>query len=146
MMVRRADVKDLKSIESLYSQLQPNDPDIIDGRDLKFFKEIFDSDYFFLFVGVVDTLVVSTCYLNLVPNLTRSASPYGIIENVVTDSSLRNSGYGKEIIKYALQFSWSRGCYKVMLQTGSKRESTHEFYKSCGFKAHDKFAFIARPK
>ena len=77
--------------------------------------------------------------------MTRNVSPYCVIENVVTEQALRNQGYGKAIIKHALEFAWSHGCYKVMLQTGSRRESTHNFYKSCGFSADDKFAFVARP-
>jgi GNAT superfamily N-acetyltransferase len=89
--------------------------------------------------------VNATCYLNLIPNVTRQASPYGIIETVVTEASRRNQGLGKKIIEHALRFAWDRGCYKVMLPTGSKRESTHNFYKACGFSANDKFAFVARP-
>ena len=42
----------------------------------------------------------------------------------------------------ALQYAWDNGCYKVMLQTGSKRVSTHNFYKSCGFDGEEKFGYI----
>jgi GNAT superfamily N-acetyltransferase len=89
--------------------------------------------------------VQSTCYLNLIPNISRGASPYGIIENVVTEETLRGQGFGKAIIGHALRFAWDRRCYKVMLQTGSKRHSTHNFYKACGFSGDDKFGFVARP-
>jgi hypothetical protein len=34
---------------------------------------------------------------------------------------------------FALESAWKAECYKVMLQTGSKKESTHKFYASCGF-------------
>ena len=30
------------------------------------------------------------------------------------------------------------------LQTGSRQESTHAFYRACGFASDDKFAFVAR--
>jgi GNAT superfamily N-acetyltransferase len=49
------------------------------------------------------------------------------------------------IIRHALQYAWDNGCYKVMLQTGSKRVSTHNFYKSYGFDCEEKFGYIARP-
>lgn len=68
-----------------------------------------------------------------------------VFAEIVTEQGLRNQGLGQQVIGYALQFSWDRGCYKVMLQTGSTQESTHNFYKACGFKADDKFAFVARP-
>ena len=43
-------------------------------------------------------MVVATTYLNIIPNLTRSASPYAVIENVVVDETLRGTGLGKQIM------------------------------------------------
>jgi GNAT superfamily N-acetyltransferase len=88
--------------------------------------------------------IISTCYLNIIPNLTRNASPYAVIENVVTDLAFRNQGFGQKLMKFALESAWKAGCYKVMLQTGSKREGTHKFYAACGFVEGEKFAFNAR--
>lgn len=145
MIIREAQEKDFTGIINLYAQLNPDDPELADGRDWETFKQILSLDLLILFVVLVDDQIVATCYLNIIPNLTRNASAYGIIENVVTDRKLRGRGYGKAVVKYALQYAWQRGCYKVMLQTGSKRESTHRFYTSCGFSANEKFAFVARP-
>ena len=144
MMIREAELEDFDGVKRLYAQLNPDDPVVSDGRDAPVFETIVVSDHLYLFVGVVDEKLVATCYLNFIPNMTRNVSPYCIIENVVTERELRNQGYGKAIIKHALDVAWAFGCYKVMLQTGSKRESTHYFYKSCGFSATDKFAFVAR--
>lgn len=145
MMIREADLEDFEGVKRLYAQLNPDDPVVSDGRDELVFQTIVNADHLHLFVGVADEKIVATCYLNFIPNMTRNVSPYCIIENVVTDIHLRNQGLGQAIMKHALDFAWSRGCYKVMLQTGSRRESTHNFYKSCGFRADDKFAFMARP-
>lgn len=146
MRVREAELKDFEGVKRLYAQLNPDDPVVSDGRDLSAFRTIVSSDHLHLFVGVVDDRLVATCYLNFILNMTRNVSPYCVIENVVTEQALRNRGYGKAIIEHALDFAWSLGAYKVMLQTGSRRESTHNFYKSCGFRADDKFAFVARPE
>jgi GNAT superfamily N-acetyltransferase len=145
MMIREAELKDFDGIKRLYAQLNPDDPVVSDGRDASVFQTIVSADHLHLFVGEIDKRLVATCYLNFIPNMTRNVSPYCIIENVVTERELRNRGYGKAIVGHALKFAWSLGCYKVMLQTGSRRESTHNFYKSCGFSADDKFAFVARP-
>ncbi len=145
MMIRKAELKDFDGIKRLYAQLNPDDPVVSDRRDASAFQTIISSDHLYLLVGVIDDKPVTTCYLNFIPNMTRNVSPYCIIENVVTERELRNQGYGRAIIKHALDVAWSFGCYKVMLQTGSRRESTHNFYKSCGFSANDKFAFVARP-
>jgi len=144
MKVRMAQPQDFEGILALYRQLNPDDPVIEDGRDTRVFAKILDSDHLHLFVAEEHGRVVATCYLNLIPNLTRNAAPYAIIENVVTDKDHRNQGIGKSIVQCALAYAWEAGCYKVMLQTGSRRASTHAFYRTCGFSGTDKFAFVAR--
>lgn len=42
-----------------------------------------------LFVLEADGRVVATAHLNVMPNLTRSGSPYAVIENVVVEETLR---------------------------------------------------------
>lgn len=144
MLIGEAKIEDLAGILRLYAQLNPEDPVVEDGRDREALNDIVESNWLYLFVGRHAGQIVATCYLNVVPNLSRNVSPYGIIENVIVDRELHNRGLGKQIMRHALDRAWERGCYKVMLQTGSRRESTHNFYKRCGFLADDKFAFVAR--
>jgi GNAT superfamily N-acetyltransferase len=105
----------------------------------------FSSPPLHLFVIEVNGSVVATTYLNVIPNITRSASPYALIENVVVDEALRGTGLGKEIMSATLAVAWEAGCYKAMLTTGSRKPATHAFYKACGFSADVKTAYIARP-
>lgn len=109
------------------------------------FDRILASEAFRLSVLEVDGDVVATTYLNLVPNLTRGSRPYAVVENVVVEESRRGTGLGQQIMAGTLQAAWDAGCYKVMLMTGSKRESTHAFYRACGFRDDVKQAFQARP-
>jgi GNAT superfamily N-acetyltransferase len=100
------------------------------------------ADHYF---GVfLDSQLVSTCTLAVIPNLTRACQPYGLIENVVTHAEHRNKGYGKRILAHALDSAWAAGCYKVMLMTGRKDPATLYFYESAGFDAKEKKAFIAK--
>ncbi len=145
MIIREAEPKDFEGVKRLYAQLHPDDPSVSDGRDESVFRTILDADHLHIFVVEIHEKLVATCYLNFIPNMTRNVSPYCVIENVVTESELRNQGIGKALLRHVLDFAWSLGCYKVMLQTGSRRASTHHFYKSCGFRDDDKFAFVARP-
>ncbi len=145
-VIRVANESDFPRLMELYGQLHPDDPTLASGEDRAVFYRILSSDNLVLFVFEDDDGdVQATCYLNTIPNITRRAAPYGIIENVVTEQVLRGEGIGKMIIRHALQYAWDNGCYKVMLQTGSKRVSTHNFYKSCGFDCEEKFGYIARP-
>jgi GNAT superfamily N-acetyltransferase len=142
-MIRVAEGRDFDGTMNLLRQLNPADPVITDGRDEDVFAEILENMNLKLIVMEEQSKIVSTCYLNIIPNLTRNASPYAVLENVVTDAGFRKRGFGKATIRFALDYAWQAGCYKVMLLTS--RENTHPFYKSCGFIADEKFAFVARP-
>ena len=41
-----------------------------------------------------------------------------------------------------LTFTEENHCYKIMLLTGSKEESTLNFYRNAGYNSSDKTAFI----
>ena len=97
------------------------------------------------FGGYLDDKMIASCTLTVVPNITRACRPYGVIENVVTHAAHRNRGHGQALLRHALMFAWSRGCYKVMLMTGRKDPAVCRFYESAGFDRHDKQAFVARP-
>ncbi|MEY9905132.1 GNAT superfamily N-acetyltransferase [Catenulispora sp. MAP12-49] len=145
LVFREAGLDDFEHVQRLYRQLNPNGPEVTDGSDATAFAAIIDRQGLHLFVLEVDGAVVASTYLNLIPNLTRSAAPYAVIENVVVEKALRGTGLGKRIMADTLQAAWDAGCYKAMLMTGSQRPSTHAFYKACGFDPDAKFAFLARP-
>ncbi len=143
--VRKALAPDVPALLRLYGQLHPNDPVLEDGSDLAVFETIFASDWLTLYLLEDRGRVLATAYLNVVPNVTRGARPYAIIENVVTDSAVRGQGYGKALMAGVLEAAWAQGCYKAMLQTGSRQPATHAFYRACGFSPDDKTGYVARP-
>lgn len=49
---------------------------------------------------------------------------------------------GEEKLNFAKQIAKENHCYKMMLLTGSKEESTLIFYRSAGYNSSDKTAFI----
>ncbi|GAA3116023.1 GNAT superfamily N-acetyltransferase [Kribbella aluminosa] len=140
---RPAGAADLDGILSLYRQLHPADPPVQDARDT--FTTILERPGLQLFVLADGPAIVATTYLNVIPNLSRGGAPYAVIENVVVDEAHRGTGLGKQIMAATLQAAWDAGCYKVMLQTGSRRESTHAFYRSCGLDPEEKTAYVAHP-
>ena len=145
LVFREAGTDDFEHIQRLYGQLHPDDPEVTDGSDAAAFAEILGRPGLHLFVLEADGVVVASTYLNLIPNLSRSAAPYAVVENVVVEETLRGTGLGKRIMAETLQVAWDAGCYKAMLMTGSRRPSTHAFYRACGFDPDAKFAFLARP-
>jgi predicted GNAT family N-acyltransferase len=109
-LFREAGPDDFEDILRLYRQLQPGDPVLHDGSDAASFAQILGSPGLHLFVLEADGVVVATTYLNIIPNLTRSASPYAVIENVVVEETLRGTGLGKQIMAGTLRVAWDAGC------------------------------------
>ncbi|MFG1813879.1 GNAT family N-acetyltransferase [Kribbella sp. NPDC049174] len=144
-MFREAGADDFEAVMGLYRQLHPGDPVRRDDADAEVFAQILRTPGLRLYVLEVDGKVVATTYLNLIPNLTRGATPYAVVENVVVDAAVRGSGLGKRIMAGTLQAATDAGCYKVMLMTGSRRESTHAFYRACGFDPDAKTAYVFHP-
>ena len=86
--------------------------------------------------------IVASCVCVIIPNLTRGVRPYAFVENVVTHGEYRKKGYATACLDYAKKIAKEQGCYKMMLLTGSKEESTLQFYRNAGYNSADKTAFI----
>ena len=95
-----------------------------------------------IIVCEVDGKRVSSCVCVIIPNLTRNIRPYAFIENVVTHADYRGKGYATACLNHAKDLAIKANCYKMMLLTSSKTESTLNFYKRAGYNCTDKTAFI----
>lgn len=143
--IRNAQPADFDQVMRLYRELQPEDPVLTNGNDQRAFTAILEAPGLHLLVYDTGTELAGTTYLNIIPNLSRAAAPYAVIENVVTSAKLRQQGIGFELMQHTLALAWEQGCYKAMLQTGSTRASTHRFYQRCGFHTDQKTGFVAHP-
>ncbi|WP_306205092.1 GNAT family N-acetyltransferase [Actinoplanes sp. RD1] len=144
-MIRPANRADLAAVLRLYAQLNPDDPPLDPATAAATFDGILAASTCDLYVLELDGRVVATAYLNLIPNLSRSARPYAVVENVVVDAALRGTGLGKQLMAAVLRAAWDAGCYKAMLATSSRNPATHAFYRACGFSGDAKTAYLARP-
>jgi GNAT superfamily N-acetyltransferase len=144
--IREIKQPELAQLLELYRFLHPDDPGIEIDRSIQQLWEsiLKNPSLHYLGAYAADDLV-STCTLTIIPNLTRGARPYAVIENVVTHPQFRRRGMATQVLQHALLIAWAQGCYKVMLQTGTKQESTLRFYEKAGFRRGDKTGFVAHP-
>gem|GEM_PF-136089 len=143
--VRAAEAADLDVVLGLYRHLHPTDPELDETVATTTFHQILTTPGMTILLLELAGEPVATTYLNVVPNLTRGGAPYAVIENVVVAEQHRGRGLGKAIMAATLSAAWQAGCYKAMLMTGSRRESTHAFYRSCGLTADEKTGYVAHP-
>jgi len=143
MHIRLASDADYDAVLALMRQLNTDDPDIDERMGRQVFSSILEASGLSVYLVEVGGKPVATCYLNVIPNLTRGGRSYALIENVVTDKNHRKSGIGTALLKQVMSRAFSLDCYKVMLLTG-RDSKVHTFYEKCGLEKHSKTAFIKR--
>lgn len=139
--IREAAQGDLEHLLSLYSYLHTEEPPERERAERAWTAILADPNHHVL-LGLEDGQVISSCVLVVIPNLTRNARPYGLIENVVTHPDFRGGGRATALLKRAVTIAAAADCYKVMLLTGRKDDATLNFYRGAGFNSEDKTAFI----
>lgn len=141
-MVREVKEDELNELLELYLHLHEKSvPEMSEHLD-KTWKTIMQDENHHIIVKMADDKIVASCVCVIIPNLTRNVRPYAFIENVVTHADYRGKGYATECLNYAKEIAQKANCYKMMLLTGSKTETTLRFYQNAGYNSTDKTAFI----
>jgi GNAT superfamily N-acetyltransferase len=133
IIVREAIDGDIPRILELYEELTEEKIDVSEDKIHRVFDEIAAIPNQELMVAEKDNLVVGTLFLQIVPNLSHNAHPWGILENMVVDVRYRRQGIGRLLIDHALLRCREAGCYKLQLLSHKSRTPAHEFYRSMGF-------------
>ena len=142
MTVREIAVGDLEGLLRLYTELH-EDPMPAQGETLSaLWHGILEDKNHHIVVAEKKGEIVSSCVVLVVPNLTHGQRPYALIENVVTAKAFRGRGLASACLDYAKQLALQHNCYKMMLLTGSRQESTLAFYRKAGYNSRDKTAFV----
>ncbi|HWT74713.1 MAG TPA: GNAT family N-acetyltransferase [Mobilitalea sp.] len=142
MEIREIEEKDLAGLLELYMQLHNNSMPVMTKDLAQLWHQILSDPNHHIIIGVKDGNIISSCVLIIIPNLTHQQQPYALIENVITDEKYRGKGYATKLLNYAKEMAVQNNCYKIMLMTGSKKDSTLNFYEKAGYNRTDKTAFI----
>lgn len=141
-IIREITEDDFDGLMSLYMQLHNNSFPKRTEYVESVWEQILNDKCHHIIVVEEDGAIVSSCVCVIILNLTHEQRPYAFIENVVTDCRYRKRGLAGMCLTYAKEIAKKENCYKIMLLTGSKEESTLNFYRKCGYNSEDKTAFI----
>lgn len=133
---------DFDGLMKLYMQLHDNPFVEKEGEVEKVWNKIMNDKDHHIIVAEEDGKIVASCVCVIIPNLTHNQQPYAFVENVITDANYRKKGLATACLNYAREIARKEHCYKLMLLTGSKLESTLQFYEQAGYNRNDKTAFI----
>lgn len=141
-MVREIKENELFDLLELYLNLHESSVPKMTEHLKSVWDTIINDNNHHIIVNEQDGKIVSSCVCVIIPNLTRNVRPYAFVENVVTHSDYRGKGYATDCLNYAKELPKKAECYKMMLLTGSKEDSTLNFYTKAGYNSTDKTAFI----
>ena len=128
---------DLRQVLDLYAQ-----PDFDAGKVLpletarQLFERFDDYPDYTLYVAERGGDIVGSFALLVMHNLGHLGAPSAILEDVVVAPALQGQGIGKAMVRFALDLSRAKGCYKLTLASNAKRTRAHAFYESLGFERH----------
>ncbi len=141
-MIREITENDFDGLLKLYTELHDNTMPERTKDIINIWNRILNDKDHHIIVAEEDGKIVSSCVCVIIPNLTHNQQPYALVENVITDVKYRKKGLATQCLDYAKEIALKENCYKLMLLTGSKQESTLKFYEKAGYNRNDKTAFI----
>jgi GNAT superfamily N-acetyltransferase len=142
---RNATSADLPFIVSLIAEddvgVQMDDPAHPNSADYESALAAIDADpNQALYVVETDGAVVGTFQLTFIPGIARKGMLRGLIESVHVSPAHRNNGYGKQMMRWAIEQCRGRGCGMVQLTSNKKRIDAHRFYRTLDFEqSHEGF-------
>jgi len=143
-MIRAVNEHDVDEVIVLLKQLSPYpvnpDLDMVRAK----LREIEACDHVRVFGFENDGKVVGMCTVGRIEGISKDCRPFAVIENVVVHESVRRKGIGSQLVRRAIDQAEEWCCYKVVLETGTKKEEKLCFYENCGLVRGEKTAFIRR--
>jgi GNAT superfamily N-acetyltransferase len=143
--IRELKEADLGVLLEAYRDLHPDDAPLPLEKQVKRLWKETCADPRLIYIGAFDgSRLIATCTAAIVPNFTRGARPYTVIENIWTHPEHRRQGVGSRVLQELLSRCWAANCYKAMLLSASHRGAAHAFYEHNGFDRHAKQGFIIK--
>lgn len=139
--LREAQVTDLYDLLHLFSVMYGKEVEQTDEKTIKIWNRMITDPFYHIIVAEEDGKIVSTCSCIIIQSLTYEHRPYAIVDNIVTRSEYRAQGLATACLQEAKRIAEDEGCFRMMLATTSKLESTHRFYEKLGYDKDDMTAF-----
>ena len=105
--------------------------DIDKNKAEEIFEKINSNPDHIVAVAELDGKIVGATTLLIEPKFIHKGGLVGHIEDVVVDKNFQGQKIGEKIMKYLLEFSKNRGCYKTILDC---TDDVKPFYEKMGFK------------
>ncbi|HBI52440.1 MAG TPA: GNAT family N-acetyltransferase [Ruminococcaceae bacterium] len=139
--LREAQATDLKDLLNLFSEMYGKEVEQTDEKTTLIWNRMLTDQFYHIIVAEEDGKIVSTCSCIIIQSLAYEHRPYAIVDNIVTRSEYRAQGLATACLEEAARIAESEGCFRMMLATTSKLESTYRFYEKLGYDRNEMTAF-----
>jgi GNAT superfamily N-acetyltransferase len=140
MHVRRAQPEDAGAVEVLYRELVPGD------RNIRVAPEhvaaLQRDAHNHLLVAELEGEVCGSAFLTICLDPMYGFQPYGVVENVIVQSSRRSLGIGRALSAELERIARAARCTKLMLLSTATRSGAHAFFARLGFDGERKRGFV----
>ncbi len=140
-MIREINSGDYEQLMALYLHLHETEIPPFDAAQ-NVWEHILSDKNYHIIVAEEDGMIVSTCTCVIIPNLTHGPRQYAWVENVVTHPDYRGRGLATACLDRAKEIAKSENCYRLVLMTSAKLESTLKMYENAGYDRYEKTGFI----
>jgi GNAT superfamily N-acetyltransferase len=142
--IRMVNKNDLPALQELYLELHDTEIIPITSESMQLWENILNDHDYHIIIGEEMGKIVSSVTLVIIKNLSRQMKPHALIENMVTSPEYRNKGYARLLLNKAIEIAKEKNCYRVMFISGSKNESTTNFYVNSGFSNTEQYAYVMK--
>ena len=138
--IRPAERRDVPGIVHLYSSDDLHGSEERGSRDvsegyLRAFEEIANDPNNGVYVAELGGVVVGTCQLTFIRQLSYGGCLVAQVESVYVDANVRSRGVGQRLLDHSISLARARGALRVQLTSNDKRDRAHRFYERLGFRA-----------
>ncbi len=143
--LREAKVADVPRLLELYKQLEITpEPEVALAAAQAHFLDMATNPRHRYYVAESDGRIVGTMSMLFMPGLSHSARESCVVEDVVVSPEVQGMGIGRQMMRFAMQASAARHCYKLVLSSHLMRDLAHLFYENLGFRKHG-YSFLIDP-
>lgn len=132
MNIRELSLHDHEQYIKLVNQLRPIGCEISKEKYIDIFNIIFKNNK--VFVAIIDNNIVGAITLIIEHKFIHNCSIYTRIEDVIVDNNYRNKNIGKQLVKYAIDYSKSLSAFKITLTC---KKHLQKFYEKNNFDEYD---------
>ena len=138
LQFRAADLEDLSAVirmlaDDFLGEQREHLEDPLPECYTKAFTEIEEDPNNELIVAELNGEVIGTLQLTFTPSLSHQGSKRCTVESVRVDGKFRGQGFGREMMRWAVERATEKGCASMQLTTHNDRSDAHRFYESIGF-------------